>query len=416
MFVLPYNKQCTMQGTIKSLTAKIGDIIGIDKILRRKVSVLVISLLSMSRRRNFKQIARHTERCESTIHNWYASELNLKNFNVELVAQHGSGVHCVVFDPSFISKSGKHTPKIDFFWSGGEGRAKRGLELGAFAIADIEQHVAYHLAAHLTPGKKERKESGVNLMKHYVSLVKAHKDIILGHGGILVADGYFGVSTFVNPVLKLGIDVLSCLKSNACLHFLPVVPKKRGRGRPPVKGEKVNWSKLDEEKMPLVLEDAEKRVRTGMVWVKCLRRVVRLVAVEYLNKKGEVTTRKLYFCTDKSKDWQWVLKRYGVRFQIEFIFRDAKQYLGLMHCQSRNETKLENHMNLALTTRNVAYVAHKSEGESKAFSMAEIVEYYQKLNILEQFSDAFGISKTQLINNPKILKILLPSSYDNIAA
>lgn len=175
-------------------------------------------------------------------------------------------------------------------------------------------------------------------------------------------------------------------------------------------------SDLDEEKIPLMYEDAEKRVRTGEVWVKCLRRVVRLVMVEYLNGKGEMKSRKLYFTTDRVKTWQWVLKRYRIRFQIEFNFRDSKQYLGLMHCQSRIEKKQVNHLNLALTTRNLAYVVHKSEGENEAFSMAEIVEYYQKLSLLERFSDALSIPRTRLLNNPKILNILSSGSYNNIAA
>jgi hypothetical protein len=52
------------------------------------------------------------------------------------------------------------------------------------------------------------------------------------------------------------------------------------------------------------------------------------------------------------------LERYGIRFQIEFLFRDAKQFLGLAYCQSTHETKIENHVNLALSTVSVAKAAY----------------------------------------------------------
>ncbi|RDH41387.1 hypothetical protein B9G39_28425 [Zooshikella ganghwensis] len=32
-----------------------------------------------------------------------------------------------------------------------------------------------------------------------------------------------------------------------------------------------------------------------------------------------------------------IIKYYKARFQIEFLFRDAKQYTGFTHCQSRKK-------------------------------------------------------------------------------
>ena len=34
-----------------------------------------------------------------------------------------------------------------------------------------------------------------------------------------------------------------------------------------------------------------------------------------------------------------ILTFYQLRFQIEFLFRDAKQFTGLTHCQARDEAK-----------------------------------------------------------------------------
>jgi IS4 transposase len=70
---------------------------------------------------------------------------------------------------------------------------------------------------------------------------------------------------------------------------------------------------------------------------------------------------------------------YKARYQIEFLYRDVKQYTGLEHCQSKSETKLDFHFNTALTTINVAKaVYHLSQPrESRTpFSMADVKTQY----------------------------------------
>ena len=42
-----------------------------------------------------------------------------------------------------------------------------------------------------------------------------------------------------------------------------------------------------------------------------------------------------------------------MRFKIEFIFRDAKQFTGLTHCQGRSEDKLDFHFNMSLAALNL---------------------------------------------------------------
>ena len=410
-----------MTGTRESLGAMIGELAGKSAIRRRILQTIFPLLLTLPLRANFKQMARWSGRNEGTIHNWFEANLELASFQRSLIDKFGSGSYCVFFDPTYLPKSGKRSPGLGRFWSGQAGAVKRGMEIGAFAVGDLGNHTAFHLSATLTPSAAELKEQDRTLMEHYVSLVKERKADILHFGGFLVADGYFGISTFVNPVTALGLEVISCLKSNMALYYLPsaVASDKKGRGRPRVKGDKIRWDNLDEERLPLVLEDAEKKVRTGKVWVKCLKRIVTLVSVEYLKEDGSLLSHKLYFCTDTEKDWSWILQRYALRFHIEFIFRDAKQFAGLTHCQSTNKTKLENHFNLALGAVSVAKVAHwlpLEKNQRGPFSMAELKNYYHNLALLERFSIALNLNPTEIKNNPKIKELLFSTSYVSLAA
>jgi hypothetical protein len=68
-------------------------------------------------------------------------------------------------------------------------------------------------------------------------------------------------------------------------------------------------------------------------------------------------------------------KYYGLRFQVEFLIRDAKQFTGLEDCMARDERKLHTHFNIAMTVVSVAKVAYYlsvPKEQRGSFSMADI--------------------------------------------
>ncbi len=405
-----------MKGNQSSLSAKISDLIKTGSKFRGKILQHLLPLfLTLPRRKNFKRMSQWGDKNETTYHNWFKADLNLPQFNYDLIKRHGSGEHFMIFDPSFISKSGKKTPSIGNFWSGGAGKSKTGLEMSCFAVGDLEQNTAYHFASTLTPSSPTLKSEAKTLIDYYVSQVKEHQEVIRNLGNCLVVDAYFGVSTFVNAVLALGIDVVSCLKSNACLYYVPKpVEGKRKPGRPPKKDGKINWKNLDPERLPIVEQNKDRIVRSALVYVECLKIQVLLVAVDYLKSDGSLRTRKLYFTTRKKVDFKWVLKRYKCRFQIEFLFRDGKQFTGLMDCQSTDLTKITNHLNLALTAVSVAKATHWQQDQP--FSMKDITDYYHNLRMVELFSEALGLDPNSVQKNPKIITLLQSNVYDKTAA
>ena len=44
---------------------------------------------------------------------------------------------------------------------------------------------------------------------------------------------------------------------------------------------------------------------------------------------------------------------YRLRYQIEFVIRDAKQHTGLPHCQARSQEKLDFHLNMSVAAVNL---------------------------------------------------------------
>ena len=88
--------------------------------------------------------------------------------------------------------------------------------------------------------------------------------------------------------------------------------------------------------------------------------------------------------TDVELDARLITQYYQLRFQIEFISRDAKQFMGLNDCQTRDENKLDYHQhstlfNASLTAVNIALKAiQRDEIYNKSINNFMRYQYNQK--------------------------------------
>ena len=80
------------------------------------------------------------------------------------------------------------------------------------------------------------------------------------------------------------------------------------------------------------------------------------------------------FSTDVDLDALTLYRYYKARFQIEFLFRDAKQFAGLTDCQARSQAKLDFHFNASLSAVTFAKLeARQQRGDAaQSFSMASL--------------------------------------------
>ena len=104
------------------------------------------------------------------------------------------------------------------------------------------------------------------------------------------------------------------------------------------------------------------------------KRNLHLVVVRHLPTGGYA----LLFSTDVSLSAKTIYRYYKARFQIEFLFRDAKQFTGLSDCQARSAGKLRFHFNASLSAVSFAKLeARQSSDRPQApFSMASLKRRY----------------------------------------
>ncbi len=391
--------QAGMETRIQQLLAKMSGLHTCRKIFLTHVFVLFVSLRG---RLNFLNMARYGSYSEKTYRRHFEQPLDWMTLNCHLINMTGSGRYLVAADGSFYPKSGKHTPHLGNFWNGCAGKAMHGLEGHTLAIIDLELHTAFHLHTQQTPGEVSEEEKRT---QHYVQHIIDHKGMLRQFSRYLVYDGAAAKKPFVDPICdKTDLELVSTLRCDADLRYLYTGPHPKRRGPRRKYAGKMTCCEPDFSRCDLCHEDEDVLVYTAVGNSRSLKRNIRIAYV--LNK-----TRDRYvilFSTDVNLNGKLIYEYYKARFQIEFLFRDAKQYTGLTHCQARSEQKIAFHINASLTSVSLAradFYAH-ADNRDMPFSMSDYQTVYFNKLLLDRF-----ISKLEL--DPTCEKVA--SAYNELS-
>lgn len=387
--------------------AKVSVLNSLHKPKREFIISVLWLFLSIKGKINFLQLARYGDKGEQHYRRQFAERFDFAGFNAELIGACASKHLVLALDPTHLPKSGKKTYGKDFFWSGCAGAVKPGLEFNGLAVVDIDNHTALHLEAQQTPTHEYLKLNGLTQFDWYLSLVgqavKKHPKL----SNHLCADAFFSREPFVEGLSKLGIHLISRLRDDAVMYY-PFQGEPTGkRGRPPKYAGKVNLDEMDIKHFTLIQETDECLVFSAIVWVKAFHRKVVIVVCE--SKGSGKKSRRVYFSTDTKLDPITILDYYAARFQIEFLYRNAKQHTGLCDCQARDKRKLNFHVNASLTAVNIAKAEHwlsLPKDERGSFSMANIKTLYHNELLLKRFFSVFGLNPHTTKNQLKVKELL----------
>lgn len=381
--------------------------IQLDCRIPRSFIFIVILFLSIKGRINFLQLERFSGKCESGFRYFFERSFDFLSFNNALLKVHLKGKVALAFDPSYISKAGKKTPGVGYFWSGVAGRSKWGLEFCGLAVLDLTRKTAFHLFGFQTIDLEDEE----TLIAFYVRKLLEQKKSLLEISKYLVADAYFSKNSFVKPFTEAGFQVISRLRDDADLQYIFTGEQKNGKGRPKKYDGKIDFKNLDPKYAKLVSVLENEKIYSLNVYSKSLKRIINIVIV-YTKTKSDKWSHKIYFSTDLEQKWDEILEMYRLRFQIEFLYRDAKQHTGLNDCEARSIRKLDFHWNMSLTAINLAKIIHwipkkdENQNEEVVFSMNDVkTQYYNEL-LLSRFISMFGINPELAKNKHKIKQFL----------
>jgi hypothetical protein len=327
----------------------------------------LLSLLTFAGRATRTNLARYGAPSPRTQARWVDGRIDFPTLTLAALEQEGILRHplLLVLDASFLSKSGKKTYGKGRFWNGCHSQVEGGLEISTLGLIDVYEGRAYALDTRQTPAESTEDASRMDV---YLAHVVAMKPRLPAQVKYLVVDGGYTRKGFVDGVCQQGLHLIGTLRKDADLLYLFEGIRERRRGAPKKYDGKVKVSELArfEEVSPLA---SGEEVRTKVVWSKSLNRAIRVVGVR--TKPGAYA---LFFSTDLTLAVADLRAWYRLRFQLEFVFRDGKQFTGLGECQARSQDGQAFHHNAALLATTLLRLEER-QASANVYSLATVKKH-----------------------------------------
>ncbi len=391
---------------------------GVAKPQKKFLVTLFLTILLMRGKVNFRNLSRYSDLCEKTYSRQFRKSFGFTDFNKWLIAEIVPNHHqkIGVMDCSYVPKSGKKTYGLGFFYDSSHDKAAKGLEISNLAVIDVTDNTGYTLSSWQTPpqeeieklvaGRRSAQRDGkqdddqITRVDFYAEHLHREADHLPDDVDYLVTDGYYTKIKFVNAVGEVDLHMVGKLRHDANLRYLYQGPQK-GWGRTREYDGKVKFDKLG--RLEYVAEvDKDIHLYTAVVNsvnLKCNIRLVYVLNLRNKNKPGYA----LLFSTDTELEAETVYRYYKARFQIEFIFRDAKQFAGLCDCQARCQESLNFHFNASLTVLNLAkvdaYLSFDYDADTP-FSMATQKMVYFNEHLLQKVISILDLDLSFIKCNP----------------
>jgi hypothetical protein len=340
---------------------------------------------------NFRNMSRYCDMHEKRFARWYRKTFDFAAFNRALLRHElPAGSECIAaIDASFMRKSGKKTEGLNWFYHSQSDKAEKGLEMSLICLIDMQANTAYSLDAKQTLDNAEgtRVDTYGNQV---VQLAPKLKELGIRY---LTADAYYSKIKFVRATCSAGLEIVGKLRCDAHLRWLYEGPYS-GSGRPQQYDGKIDLhGKLERFDSHGFLEDGV-AVYSKVVNVKAFKREVKLVLLRW-ESNGKVG-HALLFSSDLRLDAMQIIAYYKARFQIEFLFRDAKQFTGLMDCQARSKEAIHTHINASLTALNLLKLQDRKNKRTDGPTIISIASWRRKKfneNLMNRLFDRLELDR-----------------------
>jgi putative transposase len=301
-------------------------------------------------------------------------------------------VYLLVGDEVVATKAGKLTHGLDRFFSSLYGKPVPGLAFFTLALVSVQARRSFPMrveqvvrsdaekaaskakaaakkqtssTAKRRPGRpkgsKKTPKADVPLTPEFgriTGMLGALLPLIAGVVSLtyVVLDGHFGNHHALQMARQHNLHLISKLRYDAALYF-PYTGPYAGRGPHRKYGDKVHDHNIPRQylKETSVEGHIQTRLYQAQLLHKDFTHPLNVVILAKTNLRTQARAHVVLFSSDLELAYASLVDYYGLRFQIEFNFRDAKQYWGLEDFMNVTPTGVTNAANLALFMVNVAY-------------------------------------------------------------
>ena len=333
------------------------------------------------------------------------------------------GEYFLVGDECIVTKSGRETHGLDYFFSGLLNKVVKSIAIFTLSLVSVEQRHSYplrveqvvrteaekaaakarkrkrqakkKLASKKKPGRpkgsKNRDKTQVELTPELLRIQEMVKKqlamlknlVTVRH---LALDGHFGNNNALQMALQCGLHLISKLRCDSALYFVYHGPQK-SRGPRKKYGKKIDYHDIPEKY--LVEKCTEDDIETCIYQAQMLHRdfsqPLNVVIITKTNLKTGAFANVNLFSSDLELSYEKIIDYYSLRFQIEFNFRDAKQFWGLEDFMNIKEVPLTNALNLSLFMVTLSQVLLRDFRETNpASGILDLKAYFRAAKYFEE--------------------------------
>ncbi len=390
----------------------------------RQLSCVVLAVLAMTGRVTMLNISRWTSKGGSyrTLQRFFNTVLPWPTlfwvfFRTHLLDRESE--YIIVGDETIKPKTGSKTFGLDRFFSSTHGKAIPSLSFLAVSLVSVNERRSYPMAIEqivrddtsstsaakqdATPkdplkrprgrpkGSKNRDKTDVVIIGVLKQLQIMIKTLLSKVGGAiqlryLVLDGYFGHNNGGQMTRQCDLHLISKLRSDAALFWQPT-DEKEGPGRPRLYGERFNPQQIDPKCRISIQTDGNIRtdIYQGHLRNQKFPELLNVVCLLKTNLKTKKQSHILLFSSDLALDAEKMIDYYSLRFQIEFNFRDAKQYWGLQDAMNVNKEPVNTAANLSMFMIHVsAKLMEKDRCQNPEYSVLDLKSRYRGLKYVHE--------------------------------
>jgi putative transposase len=410
----------------------------------RQFSRIILALLALTGRVTMLGISRWTEPGGSyrTVQRFFNTAVDWSQVHWLLIKTHllqTQATYLLVGDEVVVTKAGHETHGLDRFFSSLFGKPVPGLAFFAFALVNVQQRTAHPLRigqvlrpeppiepapAPPTPtakrgrgrpkGSKNRNKAEVALspyLSFILTLLQAVKTVL---GTTLVVtyvvlDGAFGNNYALQMVRRCQYDLISKLAVNSALYFVYDGPYG-GRGPHKKYGDKVNYAELPAfyRKRTTTAKGICTEIYQFNALHKLFAQTLNVVIIVKTNSQTGARAHAILFSSDLNQTYDQIIDYYTLRFQIEFNFRDAKQYWGLEDFMNIKETPVTNAANLAFCMVNITQILRRQwQPKQPDFSVLDLKAHFRGLKYVAETLKLLPQKPEPIVTQQIVAKIAL---------
>jgi putative transposase len=355
----------------------------------RQLGRIIEAMLSMSGRVTMRGLSRWAGKGGSyrTIQRFFNTSLNWCQLNWLLIRHHVWDTDDVVLmsgDHVVVTKAGKMTSGLERFFSSLYGKMGPGLCFLSLSLLSVKRRTSYpvlteqvakpsealvqELPKKPAGGRRGRPKGSKNRNRREVALspslsfIQAQIKKLLEQVGdafkivYFLFDGELGHNDATHMGRQVGLHLISKLRYDSALYF-PYDGPYCGHGPRRKYGPKVDYQHMPSAFLKSTAIDREIKTQIYQLalWHKKFAEMLNVVIIVKTHLHTHKTAHVVLFSSDLTLEYELLIDYYRLRFQLEFNFRDAKQYWGLEDFMNINARPVYNGANLAMFMVNVAH-------------------------------------------------------------